>query len=200
MRAMAVPEARASRCPLPPQLQTGPSGSTTMWPISATDTLDPLRNCPLMIIPPPIPVLTVIYIRRSNPRPAPNRCSPRAARSASFSTQMGMWNSSSSCSFKGTSRQVGRLGGVSITPVRGLIGPAAPTAIPTTSLKETLDAVFLIAVFSRWMPLSGPSCGRVGSALLQISLPSRSARATRKLVPPMSTAMTKFMSEASGIE
>ena len=42
-----------------------------------------------MTIPPPMPVLTVTKITFPYPRPAPNRCSPSAARFASFPMAVG---------------------------------------------------------------------------------------------------------------
>jgi hypothetical protein len=59
LRAIARPQASASRQPALPQSHAAPSGRTSMWPISPAMPSAPPQMRPPSTHPPPMPVLTV---------------------------------------------------------------------------------------------------------------------------------------------
>ena len=59
---MAVPEANASRQPTWPAPHIGPSTLTPMWPTSPAAPDAPAYSSSSMMMPPPMPVLTVTKI------------------------------------------------------------------------------------------------------------------------------------------
>lgn len=76
-RLTAEAEARVSRQPRCPQPQSGPSGRTTMWPISPAYPCAPASMVPVMPMAPAIPVPSGTKRKRSAPLPAPIRPSAR---------------------------------------------------------------------------------------------------------------------------
>ena len=71
IRAMPVPEASSSKQPALPHLQGTPFHSMLMCPTSPAMPWAPQKGRPSMTIPPPMPVLMVMYTRVRAPMPDP---------------------------------------------------------------------------------------------------------------------------------
>ena len=83
--ASAEPEANRSQHPRRPHGQSGPSGSTTMWPISPTKPLLPRWMTPPASTPPPMPVPRVTSTASRAPWALPTVDSASSAQVASLS-------------------------------------------------------------------------------------------------------------------
>src|SRR5581483_9028756 len=137
------------------------------------------------MMPPPMPVPSVIISTSSTPRAAPATHSPHAAQLASFSTTIVLpGKRSRSPARTGTSAAGPRLGAKRSTPVRSM-RPGAPT--------PTRVAAGAPACSSRATPAmaSITSCGSlgVGTRCSAVTSPSAVSTTPRHLVPPTSTPM-----------
>ena len=194
-RASAVPDASASRQPTFPQLHSGPFRSIVKCPISPANPPAPVYSLPSITIPPPIPVLTVIYTILRQPLPAPNACSPSAPSVASFAAQTRNPSSSSRYRF-GENRchsSPRKFGGLCISPVAGSVGLAIDNPTPTNSPGSTPSAVRRSASLSRPITASLPSRSSVRSDRRRVIFPAPSTSATRVSVPPISAASAYFV-------
>ena len=109
--ARAEPEAKRSQHPRRPHGQSGPSGSTTMWPISPTKPLLPRWMTPPASTPPPMPVPSVTSTASRAPWALPTVDSASSAQVASLSMDASWPSRSASRSRSGRSRHLGDVRG-----------------------------------------------------------------------------------------
>src|SRR5699024_31507 len=110
--------------------------STKLCPISPALPFTPRSSFPSIITPPPIPVLTVIYVKLSHSVAAPIHFSASAATLASFSKRIGYENDCANCSQIGTSTHPVKLGGHVTIPFLLSNGPGAPIPMPIISVSS----------------------------------------------------------------
>src|SRR5581483_3524864 len=121
--------------------------------------------------------------------PAPQRASPRAAASASFSIATGMANASCKSLTGFSPRQVGKKLTSPISPVNGYTGPVDPIPIPCSFVRRAETADLSMSTVVARAFLYGPS-PRVGDSKRHSNLPPESTMPTAIFVPPMSIAPT----------
>ena len=171
--AIATPQVYASRQPRRPQGQRRPFSRMVMCPISPAAPDAPRSRAPSMMMPPPTPVLTVRNSICREPRPAPQRCSAKAAALASLSSVQRTLNCASISEARGTSCQPGRLGGEVTTPRASSTGPGAETPIAASCRPSTpaFDRHSRREATIRAMTACWPSAARLGRCPRQAPTP-----------------------------
>ena len=192
LRAIARPEATASRHPRLPQAQgTSAARGSATWPISPAAPCEPRRSEPPEMIPAPMPVATLTKMRSVVSGQAVVR-SPRAMMLTSLSTKTG--ESKDSLRAPGTSNrsQPGMIGGLIGRPVENSTGPGRPMPMPTTSStpRPARSSSSRAVELSQSIAERGPSAiSRVDEASASSS-PARFVTAMRECEAPKSAAMT----------
>src|SRR5713226_5951511 len=126
------------------------------------------------------------------PRAAPVQFSPIAASLTSFSTTAGMHKADSSRLRRGTSFHPFRYDVATTTPASPSVMPGAPAATANSERHDTevCSSKYFVPLRICSMTVSGEEVFLVDVDHLPNTVPFMSARAIRKLLPPMSTPMT----------